>query len=58
MKSVINHLVNYKGTADDGKYTLTFHADCWDALENSNDYVTPDGTSWRDYVESLGWLTV
>lgn len=56
MKSVITHLKNYAGTADAGKYKVTFTETCWTALEA--DSTAPDGNTWRDYVETtLGWLT-
>lgn len=53
MKSVIEHLANYSGTTDAYKYTVTFNADCWAALEA--DSTAPDGGTWADYVDSLGW---
>lgn len=58
MRSVIEHLVNYAGTSDDGKYTVTFTDACWGALEADLDNPAPYGITWREYVTNdLGWLT-
>lgn len=57
MKSVITHLKNYSGS--DSAYTCTvkFSDTCWAALE-ADGTTAPDGSSWREYVEStLCWLT-
>jgi hypothetical protein len=57
MKDIIGHLKNYKGTADDMKYTLTFSGTCWNALEA--DSTAPNGSTWREYIDTvLGWTTV
>lgn len=55
MKSVINALKNYSGTNNEGSNTVTFTSDCWTALEA--DSTAPDGGTWQNYVESLGWNT-
>ena len=55
MKSVIEHLANYSGTKNAYKYTVTFTDDCWAALEA--DSTAPTGTTWAEYVDSLGWNT-
>lgn len=54
MKSIIEHLKNYKGTSSDLTYTVKFSADCWTALEATT---PPDGyDSWKSYVsDGLGW---
>lgn len=54
MKNIILHLMDYSGTDSEGKYTLTFSDECWNALEESG--VAPDGGTWKDYVIKLGWL--
>lgn len=54
MKDIIAHLVNYAGTSDAGKYTITFPAECWERLEA--DSAAPDGGMWQNYVKNLGWL--
>lgn len=53
-KSVIEHLANYAGTDNEGKNTVKFHANTWTALEA--DSTAPDGNTWKQYVQSLGWL--
>lgn len=53
MISVITHLVNYKGTANEGVNTITFTDACWEALEAHS--TAPNGDTWRDYVYTLGW---
>lgn len=62
MKSAISCLVNYLGTDNEAKHTLTFTSACWEALEASTspyeDGLTDDESfSWRDYINNLGWLT-
>lgn len=54
-KSIIRCLKNYAGTDNDGKNTLTFKGSVWTALEASGQ--APDGGTWKNYVQSLGWLT-
>lgn len=53
MKNIITHLVNYSGTSSFGANTLTFSAYCWTRLET--DSSAPDGGTWSEYVQSLGW---
>lgn len=53
MKSVITHLKNYAGTANELKYTVQFTEACWEALEA--DSAAPNGDTWSNYVSSLGW---
>lgn len=55
MKNIISCLANYAGTDNANKYTLTINDDCWAALEA--DSTAPTGTSWAEYVASLGWIT-
>lgn len=55
MKSVILALKNYAGTDSALKYTVQFTAECWTALEA--DSAAPDGGTWANYVNALGWLT-
>lgn len=58
MRSVIDHLVNYKGTTNEGKYTVTFTDDCWNALDAEGLFDPEENLGWRDYVETfLGWNT-
>lgn len=54
MKSVISHLANFNGTDKNYTRTITFSDACWKVLEDSGP--APDGSTWGEYVESLGWL--
>lgn len=54
MKSIILHLVNYTGTDKELTHTVTFVEDCWTRLEESGP--APTGTTWKEYIDSLGWL--
>lgn len=53
--SVINHLYNYKGTAKEGTYSITFSSTTLSYLDN--DIGEPEtGLSWRDYITDIkGW---
>lgn len=53
MKSIISCLKNYSGTDKEYTYTLTFSENMWARLEA--DSTAPDGNTWRDYVNTLGW---
>jgi hypothetical protein len=55
MLSVINHLVNYAGTSDAGKYSVTFHANAWSRLQTW--WQTENEGNVKDYIASLGWGT-
>ena len=55
MKNIISCLKNYKGTDNDLSYTLTFGDARWSALEA--DSTSPNETTWKEYVNSLGWNT-
>lgn len=56
LKSVITHLKDYAGTANEYTYTLTLKSDCWAALD-AEGATAPGGITWRDYVSNLGWIT-
>lgn len=53
-KSVLIHLADYKGTANEGKYQITFHSNVWDLLYAEGE-TSPDGTTWAVYVDNKGW---
>jgi hypothetical protein len=55
MKNIISCLNNYSGTSNEYTYRVVFTDDCWAALEA--DSIAPTGTTWADYVNSLGWNT-
>lgn len=53
--NIIAHLKNYKGTPNEGTYVLTLSSQTWSLLDN--DTGEPEtGLSWRDYIESIGWV--
>lgn len=53
MKSVISCLKDYSETSSAYTNTLTFTPTRWAALEA--DSAAPDGGTWANYVNSLGW---
>ena len=53
MKSIISALKNFTGTGKEYSMTVTFSENRWTALEA--DSTAPTGTTWREYVGSLGW---
>ena len=55
MKSIISCLKNYAGTSNDLSYSITFNDECWAALEA--DSTSPNGNTWKEHVNSLGWNT-
>ena len=55
MKSIISALKNYVGTDKEYTQKLSFSDTCWAALEA--DSTSPNGTTWKEYVGSLGWNT-
>lgn len=55
MKKAILCLKNYSGTDEEFTYTITFSDACWTALEA--DSTAPNGMTWTEYVDSLGWNT-
>lgn len=55
MKSIISALKNYSGTDKEFTYSVVFKPACWEALEA--DSTSPTGTTWEEYVSSLGWNT-
>jgi hypothetical protein len=54
--SVITHLFNYKGTTDEGVYSVTFSETTWNYLD-ADVGIEVDGVtySWREYISYLGW---
>lgn len=55
-KSVITHLFNYKGTDEEGVYSVTFSETTWNYLD-ADVGIEVDGVtySWREYISYLGW---
>lgn len=55
MKMAILCLKDYLGTDKEYAYKITFSDTCWAALEA--DSTAPDGGTWAEYVDKLGWNT-
>ena len=55
MKSIILHLKNYAGTDGEFANKLTLGAGAWERLDA--DSTSPTGTTWKEYVGTLGWDT-
>jgi hypothetical protein len=53
--SVINALENYAGTDKEFTYTLTFSPTTWGYLDAEGETASPNGNSWREYINDLGW---
>lgn len=54
-KSTITHLENYAGTENEFTYTITFSPTTWEYLDAEGDTASPNGNSWREYIQDLGW---
>lgn len=54
-KSAISCLKNYAGTDKEYVNTFTLRSSLWTQLESSG--TAPDGGTWKDYINSLGWNT-
>ena len=55
MKNIISHLMDLNGTGNEFTKLVKFSNACWNALEA--DSTAPSGSTWKDYVNSLGWNT-
>lgn len=55
MKKAILCLKNFSGTGSEYTCSIKFSDECWAALEA--DSTAPTGTTWAEYVDSLGWNT-
>lgn len=55
MKSIISCLRNYGGTNNEFSFQFKLSDNAWERLEASG--VSPIGTTWKEYVDDLGWLT-
>ncbi len=53
-KSIITHLKDYAGTADEYKYTVTFQASAFETLEAS-DEKPQSGNTWAEYIDNIKW---
>lgn len=53
-KSALIALKNYAGTENEFVNSITFHSNVWDRLDAEGE-TSPDGTTWKAYVDSKGW---
>jgi hypothetical protein len=53
-KDILTRLVNYTGTQNESKYSIAFNEATWNLL-NADGEVSPDGTTWENYVMDKGW---
>lgn len=53
--SVITHLEPYAGTDNEFTYTITFSPTTWGYLDAEGETASPNGNSWREYINDLGW---
>lgn len=54
-KSIISCLENFTGTENEFLYSISFSETTWSYLDAEGDTASPFGTSWRDYIQLLGW---
>lgn len=52
--SAITHLKDYSGTDNPYTYTISFSS-ITTALLNAEGNASPSGTTWLEYIDSLGW---
>lgn len=52
LKSVIMHLKDLTGTANEHKFTIQFSSDSWDVLDALH-ATAPGGVTWREYVQNV-----
>jgi hypothetical protein len=50
----MTHLEDYSGTENDGKYSVSFHADVIDRINEAGP-VSPNGNTWIEYARDKGW---
>ena len=55
-KSFILCLKNYVGTDKEFACTITFNPATWELLDAEGETASPNGNSWKTYIEDLGWL--
>lgn len=54
LKNIVNALVDYSGTTNEGKYKLTLNSTCNATLE-AEGATAPDGLTWIQYIAVKGW---
>lgn len=57
LKSIISHLVDYKGTENEGTYTLTLKDTCKTALESDTEMIEFNGQTYTYFnlITAKGW---
>ncbi len=53
-ESIISCLKNFSGTSNANTYKISFSSTTWAYLDEQGN-VSPSGTTWREYIASLGW---
>lgn len=53
--SVVTHLKDYSGTENEFTYTVTFSTTTWGYLDAEGETASPNGNSWREYINDKGW---
>ena len=54
LKNIINALVDYSGTENEGTYKLTLNINCNSRLDNEG-ATAPGGLTWKEYIAAKGW---
>ena len=54
IKSIVTHLKDYSGTANEYKYTITFKSSAFEALEEEG-ATSPNKNTWAEYIDDLKW---
>lgn len=53
--NIISNLKDYSGTDKAGAYTIYFSSSTLKLLDADGATASPNGNSWRDYIDDLGW---
>ena len=54
-KHIIGLLTNYAGTDKEFSFIITFSPTTWGYLDAEGETASPNGNSWREYINDLGW---
>lgn len=52
--NIILGLVNYKGTENEFRYSISFYSNTWTLLE-AEGATAPGNMTWGDYITEIGW---
>ncbi len=60
LKNIIEHLMDYSGTENEFKYSVTFSSACLTMLEALDPETdpSPNGNSWVQYLDDIGWTNL